>query len=57
MAKALKIPFETKKSHKKSERDKAVALYGKKFVEMIEQGEADIKAGKFKVIKTEDLWK
>jgi hypothetical protein len=57
MAKELRIPFETKKSRKASEREKAITHYGKDFVEMIEKGDQEIKAGKYKVIKTGDLWK
>lgn len=48
MAKALNIPFE--KSKEKSK-------YKPAFVAKIKEGEKSKKAGKFKVIKTEDLWK
>ena len=44
--KALKIRFEEEKSP-----------YDPEFVKKIKQGEEDFKAGKFKAIKTEDLWK
>ena len=44
--KALKIPFEENKSPYKPE-----------FVEKIKRSEEDFKAGKFKAIKTEYLWK
>jgi len=44
--KALKIPFEEEKSP-----------YNPEFVEKIKRSEADFKAGKYKAIKTEDLWK
>jgi hypothetical protein len=47
MAKALNIPFE------KGVRKK----YDPKFVAKIKQGDRDRKAGKFKTIKTDDLWK
>jgi hypothetical protein len=44
--KALKIRFEEEKSP-----------YNPEFVKKIKQSEDDFKAGKFKAIKTEDLWK
>ena len=44
--KALKIRFE--------EKD---AAYDSEFVEKIQRSEKDFKAGRFKAIKTEDLWK
>jgi hypothetical protein len=44
--KALKIRFEEDKSP-----------YSPEFVEKIKRSEADFNAGKFKAIKTEDLWK
>ncbi|MES2109225.1 MAG: DUF2683 family protein [Bacteroidota bacterium] len=44
--KALKIRFEEGESPYKPE-----------FVEKIKRSQADFKAGKFKAIKTDDLWK
>jgi hypothetical protein len=44
--KALKISFEEKKSS-----------YDPEFVEMIKQGDEDLKAGKGKKTGIEDLWK
>jgi len=44
--KALKIRFEEEKSP-----------YNPQFVEKINRSEQDFKAGKFKAIKTDDLWK
>ncbi|HEY2583259.1 MAG TPA: DUF2683 family protein [Mucilaginibacter sp.] len=44
--KALKIRFEEEKSP-----------YNPEFVEKINRSEEDFKAGKYKAIKTEDLWK
>ncbi len=44
--KALKIRFEEQKTP-----------YNPEFVKKIERSEEDFKAGKFKAIKTEDLWK
>lgn len=44
--KALKIRFE--------ENDEA---YDPEFVEKIKRSEEDFKAGRYKAIKTEDLWK
>ena len=44
MAKALNIPFE--KSN-----------YNAAFVAKIKKGDKDRKLGKYKVIKTEDLWR
>ena len=44
--KALKIRFEEEK-----------APYNPEFVEKIKRSEEDFKAGRFKAIKTEDLWK
>ncbi len=55
LANRIKAPFETKK--KGIERDKAIKLYGKNFVEKIEASEKNFKEGKYKIIKTEDLWK
>lgn len=48
MAKALKVPFE------KIEKE---SPYNSEFVTKILQGNKDKKAGRYKVIKTEDLWK
>jgi hypothetical protein len=48
MAKALKVPFE--KVENKSP-------YNAEFVAKIKKGDEDFKAGRLKVIKTEDLWK
>lgn len=44
--KALKIPFEEEK-----------ASYNPEFLEKIKRSEEDFNAGKYKAIKTEDLWK
>jgi hypothetical protein len=44
--KALKIRFEEEKSP-----------YNAEFVEKIKRSEEDFKAGRYKAIKTEDLWK
>ena len=44
--KALKISFKEEKSS-----------YNPEFVEKIIRSEEDFKAGKFKAIKTDDLWK
>jgi hypothetical protein len=55
LATRLKVPFETKKES--MERNKAIKLYGKKFVEKIEASEKNFKEGKYKVMKVEDLWK
>ena len=44
--KALKIRFEEEKS-----------AYDPEFVEKIKRSDEDFKAGKFKAIKTDDLWK
>ena len=55
LATRLKVPFETKE--KDIEREKAIKLYGKKFVEKIEASEKNFNDGKYKIIKTEDLWK
>ena len=44
--KALKIRFEEEKSP-----------YDPEFVKKIKRSEEDFKAGRFKAIKTEDLWK
>ena len=44
--KALEIPFEEEKS-----------TYNPEFVEKIKRSEEDFKAGRYKAIKTEDLWK
>ncbi len=44
--KALKIPFEENESPYKAE-----------FVEKIIRSEEDFEAGRYKAIKTEDLWK
>jgi len=44
--KALKIRFEEEKSP-----------YNPEFVKKIKRSEEDFKAGKYKAIKTEDLWK
>ncbi|MEO8569761.1 MAG: DUF2683 family protein [Ginsengibacter sp.] len=54
LATRLKAPFKTKKG---LEREKAIKLYGKIFVEKIEASEKNFKEGKYKIIKTEDLWK
>ncbi len=55
LATRLKAPFETKKES--AERNKAIKLYGKKFVEKIETSEKNFKEGKSKIMKVEDLWK
>ena len=48
MAKALNIPFEKGKEKSK---------YNPAFVAKIKEGVKNKKAGKFKIIKTADLWK
>ncbi len=55
LATRLKAPFETKQES--IEREKAIKLYGKKFVEKIEASEKNFSEGKYKIIKPEDLWK
>ncbi len=55
LATRLKAPFET--NIEDMERDKAIKLYGKNFVEKIEASEKNFKNGKYKILKTEDLWK
>ena len=50
IAKAFKIEF---KAEDLTEREKAINHYGKEFVEKIERGEEDIKAGR--VISIEDI--
>ncbi len=47
--------FKIKK--KTTEREKAIKQYGKDFVEKIESSEKNFKDEKYKIIKTEDLWK
>lgn len=49
--KAIKVKFESQ-----SVNDDA-SIYNEEFNEKMKKGEADIKAGKFKSIKTSDLWK
>ncbi len=49
VVKALKIKFEVAKETKKP--------YNKDFVNMILKGDEDFKQGKFKTIKTKNLWK
>lgn len=44
--KVMKIAFEKKEN-----------TYNPEFVEKIKQSEEDFKAGRYKAIKTEDLWK
>ncbi len=48
LAKVLDLPFEKVKTKGK---------YNAGFVAKIKKGDRDRKAGNFKVIKTEDLWK
>lgn len=48
LAKALNIPF------KKEKRD---IKYSADFIAKMKKGDSDKKAGRYKVIKTEDLWK
>ncbi|MEO8853569.1 MAG: DUF2683 family protein [Ginsengibacter sp.] len=48
MAKALKVPFE------KIEKE---SPYDPEFVDKILQGDKDKEAGRYRIIKTEDLWK
>lgn len=48
MAKALKVRFEKIKKENP---------YNPEFVNKILQGDKDKKAGRYKIIKTEDLWK
>ena len=48
MAKALNVRFEKAKGKGK---------YNPEFVSKIKKGDRDKKAGNFKVIKTEDLWR
>lgn len=55
LATRLKAPFETKRED--LERNKAIELYGKDLVEKIEASEKNFKEGKYKILKTEDLWK
>lgn len=57
LAKALKVPFEKSKSSSLTEREKAIKLYGKEFVEKIEASDKNYKEGKYKTMKVEDLWK
>jgi hypothetical protein len=51
MAKVLKVPFEKVSSKDKKKKDNS------SFVAKIKKGDKDRKAGKFKSIKIEDLWK
>lgn len=46
--KALKVPYK---------KTKEESPYDPEFVAKIKQGEEDKKAGRYKIIKTEDLWK
>ena len=39
------------------EEGKTTEKYDPEFVEMLRKGEEDFKAGNYKVIKTEDIWK
>lgn len=48
---ALQVPYDWE-----PEADNE-SLYNSEFVAKIQQGDDDIKAGRFTVIKTEDLWK
>lgn len=48
MAKALNLPFE---------KSKEKVGYKPSFIAKIKEGDKNKKAGKFKVIKTENLWK
>jgi hypothetical protein len=45
LAKVLNVPFEKKPETKLTERDKAINLYGKDFVEKIERGEKALEEG------------
>lgn len=51
---AIKKLFSTMKGVKVIEKE---TIYNPEFAKMIEEGENDIKNGKCKTIKTEDLWK
>ncbi len=51
----LKVPFEN--DEEDLERNKAIELYGNDFVEKIEASEKNFKAGRYKILKAEDLWK
>ncbi len=54
IAKALKVDYTTEKS---TERDKAIDFYGREFVEAIERGEEDVKAGRVTRIKdVNNIW-
>jgi len=55
LATRLKARFETRKEGE--ERNKAIKMYGKDFVEKIEASEKNFKEGKYKIMKIEDLWK
>ncbi|MGV8090581.1 MAG: DUF2683 family protein [Mangrovibacterium sp.] len=57
LAKVLKVPFEKTKLEEITDREKAIKLYGKDFVEKIEASEKNFKEGKYTTIKVEDLWK
>jgi len=46
-----------KKTAELTERDKAVKLYGKDFVEKIERGEKALKEGKGVRVDIDNLWK
>ncbi len=50
-----KVLFKNKKED--LERNKAIELYGKDFVEKIESSEKNFKARKYEILKTENLWK
>jgi hypothetical protein len=57
LAKVLNVPIEKSTATELTERDKAINLYGKAFVEKIERGEDALKEGKGVIIDTENLWK
>lgn len=48
---ALQVPFELEPA------DDTESPYNPEFVAKINQGRDDLKAGRYTVIKTEDLWK
>ena len=56
VAKALKVPFEKKDVSELSENEKTINLYGKDFVDIMEQSIAEAKAGKLTKIRPSDIW-
>ena len=56
--KALDIKFEIKKKQASAPaKELKTSSYDPEFVAKIKEGEKDYRAGKFKAIKTADLWK